>query len=222
MKYTPREIRIALDESILSEIVPEHVLLLVMGLYGDKDRHYHTFDHAIEVVSWVNRALEETFDLSLLPYTGMEIRLAALFHDVIYTSAGSPTNEEQSCKLFRQHMTDHRGKVPLESVERTCELIMLTAQHGKLESDDVPRAGQLLLDADIANMGTCNWEVFAANNENVVEELKLKYTAQEISIGRKAFLAGMLAKKSIYLSEWFRERLEDQARRNLMRILHHA
>ena len=214
MLYTQDEIATLLDCSGLLELLPTAVRKQIVSLYGDDSRHYHDFDHAIEVLSWVVCALEEKPTLE--PYTSLEVRLAALLHDVVYTVEGSPRNEEKSCAVTRTMLSE---VVPEEAIDRVCELIMLTAQHGKLEAEDVPLAGQLLLDADIANLGVARWEIFLYNNRNVVAELRLKYSREQISKGRGMFFQGLLAKRSIYLSSWFRERFEAQARKNIQRLL---
>ncbi len=204
-----------LRSSGLLELLPDTTLMLVTGLYGDESRHYHDFDHAIEVLSWVNRVLEDTLEEELAPFTARELRLAALFHDIVYGVEGSPTNEQKSCEMFQQLLG---SLMPSDAVDRVCQLILFTAQHGKFETEDVPLAGRLLLDADISSLGQQRWEVFLYNNENVVAELKQKYTDEQIAVGRRAFFHGMLNKKSIFLSEWFQVRFEEQARRNLTRI----
>jgi predicted metal-dependent HD superfamily phosphohydrolase len=214
MLYTNFEVEEVLRT--LDGVLPDKALTAVRQAYSSHDRYYHDFDHAIEVLSWVNRALEDASEEALQPFTHLELRLAALFHDVVYTTAGSPANEQESCALMQRLLA---GIVSDESLSRVSQLIMFTAQHGKLEAEDVPLAGQLMLDSDIANMGQYHWEVFVYNNRNVVEELRLKYTEEQIAVGRQAFLGGMLAKKSIFLSEFFRTRFEEQARRNLTRVV---
>lgn len=216
MLYTNREVATVLQASGLLDVVLAETLMLVKGLYSDESRHYHDFDHVTEVLSWLNRALEDIPAKDLQPFTAVELRLAALFHDVVYTSEGSPNNELRSCELF-DHMMG--AQVPAESADHVCRLIMFTAEHGKLEASQVPLAGQLMLDADIASLGQPRWEIFLYNNQNVIDELKLKYTVEQIAVGRKAFLGGLLAKKTIFLSDWFRVRFEDQARRNLERLI---
>ena len=214
MLCTSREVAAVLRCSGLLELLPTSTLHEVLKLYEEGVRHYHDFDHISETLSWLNCVLEVFPESDLAPYTALELRLAALFHDIVYTPAGSPTNEVQSCELFREMIGD---LVLAESADRVCELVMFTAKHGKLEASDVPLAGQLLLDADIVSLAQYRWEVFQYNNQNVIEELKLKYPVEEISAGRKAFFGSMLAKKSIFLSDWFRLRCEEQARRNLIR-----
>lgn len=215
MLCTHREITTVLQESGLLELLPAATIKAVKGLYSDESRHYHDFDHIAETLSWLNLALEDFSDKELAPYTSVELRLAALFHDVSYTTAGSPTNEQLSCEAFRA-LVQGMSKA---AIDRVCKLIMITAEHGTLEAPDVPLAGRLMLDADIASLGQPRWEVFLYNNQNVIEELKLKYTPEQIAKSRRAFLGKLLEKESIYLSDWFRIRLEDQARRNLQRLL---
>lgn len=214
MLYTQDEIATVLDCSGLLELLPTSTMKEIVSLYGDDSRHYHDFDHATEVLSWVSCALGEKPTLE--HFTSQELRLAALLHDVVYTAEGSPRNEQKSCAVTRRMLAK---VLPEESIDRVCELIMLTAQHGKLEAEDVPLAGQLLLDADIANLGVLRWEIFLYNNRNVVAELALKYSREQIDKGRGVFFQGLLAKRSIYLSSWFRERFEEQARKNIQRLL---
>lgn len=214
MLYTQLETDLALGT--LDGIVRPESLENVRQHYEGDGRYYHDFDHAVEVVSWINRACEDYTEEALHPFTHQELRLAALFHDVVYTAAGSPSNEQQSCELMRNEL---KGVVSEESLAQIGQLIMLTAQHGKLGAGDAPLAGCVLLDADIASLGQYHWETVVYNNMNVVAELRLKYTPEQVALGRKAFLGGLLAKKSIFLSEFFRTRLEDQARRNITKIL---
>ena len=214
MLYTPQEIDMVL--STLGEVLTADLLEHIRSNYAGEGRHYHTFDHAIEVLSWVNRACEEYYEEDLQPFTYHELRLAALLHDVVYTTAGSPQNEAESCEWVQRELAN---VVPPDSMARISQLIMLTAEHGKLSATEVPLAGRLLLDADLANLGRHQWEVFVYNDSNVVAELRLKYTAEQILVGRKAFLSGFLAKESIFLSPFFRMHFEVQARRNITRLL---
>lgn len=218
MLYTKTEIDRVLEDSGLMTVLTPAVLREVKKKYNEEHRHYHDFDHAVSVLSWVNQCCYKYSQDSLYPYTHLTLKLAALFHDVVYDQEGSPSNEERSAQLMLE-LVNPLGKLSNDTLQRTSELILATAKHGKLESADVPLAQALLLDCDIANFGEPRWEVFLWNNQNVVEELKLKYTPEEIEVGRQAFLGGMLAKKSIYLSPYFQSRFEQQARENLQRIL---
>lgn len=217
MLYTNDEITTVLDESELLYLLPEEVLAEVKRRYNEDHRHYHDFDHAISVLSWVNHCCERFDDSALHPYTRLELRLAALFHDVVYNIAqGSPLNEADSAKVMEDLLTP---VIPKESIDRVSKLIMLTAQHGKLESKDVLLAEGFMLDCDIANMAEDRWEIFRWNNLNVVAELEQKYTYEELAVGRRAFLEGMLAKRSIYMTAYFRQQFETKARENLRRMV---
>lgn len=213
MLYTQQEIDSVL--LTLGEIVGAESLQRIQQSYEGEGRFYHDFDHAIEVLSWVDRACEEYSEEVLQPFTHQDVRLAALFHDVVYTTAGSPTNERKSCDWMRREI----GTRPKDSLDRISQLIMLTSRHGKLEAADVPLAGQVLLDSDLVSLGQHQWAVFLYNNANVVSELRLTYTEEEVGIARKVFFTKLLGKESIFLSDFFRSRFEEQARRNLSRML---
>jgi len=215
MLYTQLETDLALEP--LDGILRPDSIENVRQRYEGDGRYYHDFDHAVEVVSWVNRACEDYPEEALHPFTHQELRLAALFHDVVYTAAaGSPSNETQSCEVMRDEL---KGAVSEDSLAQIGQLIMFTAQHGKFGPGDIPVAGCILLDSDIASLGQFHWETFVYNNMNVVAELRLKYTPEQIELGRKGFFGGLLAKKSIFLSDFFRARLEEQARKNITKIL---
>ena len=106
MLYTNREIAIVLQLSGLLDVVPNAVMGEVMERYADDLRYYHDFDHIAETLSWINRALEDIPEQDLAPYTSVELRLATLFHDIVYGSDGSPANEQRSCHVYRELVGD--------------------------------------------------------------------------------------------------------------------
>lgn len=219
MLYTQKEIDLVLCESELQKLFPAFVFTEVNRQYNSPIiRNYHDFDHAISVLSWVNHVCQRFSELSLYPYTYLELRLAALFHDIVYDNEGSPSNEQRSTELMSELLSPVRV-LTSDSLERVKRLILLTAEHGKLESHDVKPAEGFMLDCDIANMGEPRWEIFLWNNQNVVKELELKYTQEELAAGRKDFLREMLEKRSIYMTPYFQQMFELQAKANLRRLL---
>jgi predicted metal-dependent HD superfamily phosphohydrolase len=151
----------------------------------------------------------------LAPYTHRDMRLAALFHDAVYTAQGSPRNEADSVLMLSNG--DVGGVV-----YRAAEIILATAEHGNLEAEGTPLAVQLFMDCDIETFGEARWEVAKWNDDNVVAELLRRYTPEQVAQGRRKFLTGMLAKRSIFLSAYFRERWESQARSNITRLIAEA
>jgi predicted metal-dependent HD superfamily phosphohydrolase len=123
MIYTPfEEEQILLNSGLLDEITHQ-ALEAVHDNYNEPHRHYHAWHHALSTISWVNYCAGET---RLRGYTHLEMALAALYHDAVYDTAGSPSNEERSVQFLRQHNQGY-------NTAATERLIMLTAKHGKLE-----------------------------------------------------------------------------------------
>ena len=190
------------------------VLEEVRSHYNQGGRYYHDWQHALSVLSWVNHVCDVFPETALAPFTHFDLRLAALFHDVIYDTQGSPSNEERSAALLTKLVDgSYRGIGPAE------EIILATAKHGKLESKDVPLATALFMDCDIASFGEMRWEIAVWNDQNITMELLQRYTPEQVATGRKAFLGGMLAKNSIFLSDHFRVRFESQARLNIQNLI---
>jgi predicted metal-dependent HD superfamily phosphohydrolase len=209
MRFTDTE-----EQAILRSVdglLPNEALAGLRAAYSAPDRHYHDWTHALSVLSWVNHVCDVFGEAQLAPFTHRDLRLAALYHDAVYTMQDSPFNEADSAELLVHSVG--------AGAHRATRIIMATAEHGRTESEGTPLAVQLFMDCDIATFGEARWEVAKWNDQNVVAELLLRYTPEQVAEGRRAFLTGMLDKRSIFLSDYFRTRWEAQARRNIGRFL---
>lgn len=212
MRFTEDEEKaILIGSGLLFDPLSADIVRAIKDKYSEPTRFYHDWTHALSVLSWVNHVCSVIPAQAIAPYTHYDLRLAALFHDVIYTTQGSPQNEIDSVAFMQM--------LAISDSDRAAEIIMATAQHGKLEASDVPLAIALFMDCDIATFGEMRWEVARWNDRNVVQELLQKYTEAQVAEGRKKFLGSMLAKKSIFLSDYFRVRFEAQARSNIQRLI---
>ena len=213
MHFTPSEELHTLTRAGLQDL---QGLDQVKAKYQEPHRHYHDWNHALAVLSWVNHCCDDVFNgrpVYITPKCKREMSIAALFHDVIYTTQGSPGNEQDSVSYLQDQIA-YIGEYP-EAVK----MILATAQHGKLEFKDVEFSTALLMDCDIASFGEPRWEIAVWNDQNITKELLQKFTPEQIQVGRKAFLSGLLAKQSIFLTPYFQDRFETQARRNIRRLI---
>ena len=105
---------------------------------------------------------------------------------------------------------------------RVAGLIALTARHGALGADDFPRTPEgedtrRFLDCDMAILGA-EPEAFAVYDRAIAEEYRAVprwlYRRK-----RRAFFRGLIDRERIFLSDFFRDRLEAAARRNLRAML---
>jgi predicted metal-dependent HD superfamily phosphohydrolase len=176
-------------------------------------RCYHSWDHILDVLTAILGAREAG------QYTDFEVFsahvTAALFHDIWYTpGAPSGENEQKSSDILEEMVKLSKRHMPLAH-----ELILVTADHGKLERrHGIGRNKRLFLDADIAGLG-CEYPRFIVQNEEVDAEFQTVYSEEQVAEGRKKFLQSMLAKETIYLTDYFGSQLEWKARSNIQRLL---
>ncbi len=177
--------------------------------YAEPPRAYHSFAHVGEVLA--RYAEVPRWDAPV------EVALAVLFHDAVYV-AGRTDNETKSAALARAWIPAHLPALGAD-VGRVVALVLLTAAHGKLAPGDprVDHDAALFLDCDMAILGA-DPERFDAYERAIAAEYatlpRLVYAA-----GRRRFLGRLLASPAIYLSPFFRDRLEANARANLRRAL---
>jgi predicted metal-dependent HD superfamily phosphohydrolase len=170
--------------------------------YGEPHRAYHTAAHIAEVLRWFDTVADD-----IGWNDPAAVYLAVLFHDAIYDPLAKD-NEARSAVLARELA----GAGP-----RTCELIELTAHHGRIDHADVDPDAGLFLDSDTAILGAPA-DAFDAYDAAIAIEYKAVPEAA-YRTGRRAFLEQMLVKPRIFLTDYFHDRLDATARANLRRTL---
>ena len=165
--------------------------------YSSINRFYHNLEHLCHV-----------FDLLAQSNIQDEaVYWAVFYHDYVYV-AGSSANEEKSADIAINQMV--LMEVPLITIERCAELILLTRHH-RLSIDD-PLAATFL-DADMAILGSDS-----SAYRDYIASIRKEYSSVPDFLyksGRKKFLKTCLDQPVIFKSEWFSRRFEKQARINL-------
>jgi predicted metal-dependent HD superfamily phosphohydrolase len=194
-----------------SEFLPAEQWAALREAYATPPRAYHNFAHVKEV-------LRHYGEVASGPGWEQpeEVRLAVLYHDAIY-EAGRKDNEARSAELALEHMARW---LPDRSIDasRVAELINLTARHGALAPGDVDRDAALFLDCDMAILAA-DEATFAAYDRGIAAEYRGHVPTWLFRLNRRRFLKGLLAKERIFLSDWFHERLDANARINLRRAV---
>lgn len=146
----------------------------------------------------------------------VEVLLAVLYHDAIY-EPGRADNEARSAELAQAHVARW---LPDKGIDagRVAELINLTARHGRLASEEVDRDAALFLDCDMAILGA-EPAMFDAYDRGIAAEYRGHVPGWLFKLNRRRFLKGLLARERIFLSDWFHERYDAQARINLRRAV---
>lgn len=183
--------------------------------YADPPRHYHGFAHVQEMLR--HHAAVASGPGWQQP---VETWLAALYHDAVYV-AGRRDNEERSARLARDHATHWLPRAAID-LDRVAALIGMTARHGQITVDDLrgdPRPADAMhfLDCDMAILGAGD-AAFDAYDRGIAAEYA-HVPAPLFQAGRRRFLADLLARERIFLSDFFHVRHDVAARRNLARRL---
>jgi predicted metal-dependent HD superfamily phosphohydrolase len=166
--------------------------------YGQAHRAYHNAAHITEVLRWFELVADEVgWNDAAAVY------LAVVFHDAVYEPTRSD-NEARSARLARELA---------HAPERTAELILLTARHGSIEPGSIDSDAAHFLDCDTAILGTSPAE-FEDYDAAIAAEYRHLPT-DVFRAGRRAFLAKLLTRPYIFLTELFRARCERAARANL-------
>lgn len=197
-------------------ILPAAQLQSLRDAYASPPRAYHHFGHVQDVLAHY-REVETTGAGWHHP---REVWLAVLYHDAIYVP-GRSDNEAESADLAIEHVERWWPQAGIDP-QRVAGLILLTARHGALGSEDAGtgEAGddtRRFLDCDMAILGATP-EVFAAYDRAIAEEYRA-VPRWLYRIKRRQFFKRLLASDRIFLSDFFRDRFEAQARRNLQAAL---
>ncbi|MFT3699655.1 MAG: hypothetical protein QM831_41285 [Kofleriaceae bacterium] len=180
-------------------VLPESLQQQLATAYAEPQRAYHTLAHVAEVLRWFDVVADDVGWGS-----PEDIYAAIVFHDAVYVP-GAKDNETRSAAWAK------REGFP----ERVQMLIDLTARHGGLVPADVDAEAALFLDCDMAILAA-EPAAFDAYDRQIAFEYQ-HVPEQAFRIGRRAFLAGVLAKPRIFLSDYFHARLDAAARENLRR-----
>ena len=141
----------------------------------------------------------------------LEVALAILYHDAVYVP-GRSDNEACSARLAREALGGH-----WVDIDRVETLILATANHCRdvdaLRDEDLAH----FLDADMSILGAP-----PAVYDAYVAGVRSEYAGVPeglFTAGRRAFLESLLARATIFHSQFFSARFEASARANMAREL---
>ncbi|MCU1394327.1 MAG: hypothetical protein JWM34_2755 [Ilumatobacteraceae bacterium] len=177
----------------------------LIGRHGEPHRRYHTAEHVRWVLRHVDDLLAVEHATSEATVDADAIRIAALFHDIVYDPRSS-TNEADSAAIAVDACRaigwpDARGEV-------VRDLILATAGH---EADDL--AAAVLLDADLAVLGG-DPAAYAAYAAQVREEYGFVPDDAWV-VGRAAVLRTFRDRDHVFATATMATAREAAARRNL-------
>ena len=173
----------------------------LLQYYGEPQRHYHSMAH-------IEHCLGQFEQCKALAQDADALELAIWFHDIIL-ECGQGDNEARSAALYLE-LTD--GVQPQATRQLVKRLIMATLHDGS-SLDDADSA--LMVDIDLSSFGL-PWDEFLRDSNNVRAEHPQLNDA-DYRVKQTTFQRQLLARPRFFLSDFFHDRLEAQARANLAR-----
>lgn len=171
-------------------------------LYSEPHRHYHTLNHIRHCLREFDRAAALMDDPSA-------VEMALWFHDAIY-QPGARDNERRSADLFQQWT---KGGADSGFQQRVDELIMATTHREPPNRDD----DRFVVDIDLSSFGL-PWEAFERDGRLIRAEFAGVADDQYYS-GHLRFLRTLQKRPTFFSTEFFQQRYESVARKNLARII---
>ena len=189
-------------------LISDPVRAELVRAYAAPNRHYHGLRHIEALLG-----LAEKYANAIADPDAFEA--AIWFHDAIYDTRRHD-NEKKSADLAVARLA---GTTAPDRIARIAAMIQATAGHRVPDFADAGAAQDcaLFLDMDLAILGGATAE-FEAYEQAVRREYDWVSEPQWRS-GRRAVLAGFLARPAIYATACFRTSHEAAARRNLEHAL---
>lgn len=175
----------------------------LLRAWTEPHRRYHDVDHLRDCLARLTEAQPRDPERDLA-------EAALWYHDFVYRP-GAPDNEARSADLARDALLE--GGVPAGTAAEVARLVRLT-DHSVPPDDPV---GALVCDVDLSILGRPA-EEFADYERRIRDEYR-QVPGPAYRAGRRRVLEMLLARDALFLTQSFRARYEDVARRNLKRSL---
>jgi predicted metal-dependent HD superfamily phosphohydrolase len=172
----------------------------IIEKYSEKHRYYHNFAHIENMFSKYIENISEMDNFNT-------VFLSILYHDVIYEPKNSD-NEEKSALFAEKHLQEF-GFTPIV-IEKIKKMILSTKKHIDLlnEFDN-----KLFLDLDLMILASelDEYKIYAQNiRKEYAFVPKMLY-----KIKRKQVLNYFFNSERIFLTDFFYNKLEEKARKNI-------
>lgn len=175
----------------------------LVARYSEPHRAYHTLEH-------IGHCLDEFEQVRQLATNPDAVELALWYHDAIYDTNAKDSEKRSSAlavEMVRNaSLSDNLG-------QSVANLIIATKHSATPTDSDV----QLIVDIDLSILGQPE-NRFDEYERQIRKEYKL-VADDKFAAGRSAILRSFLDRPSIYSTQFFRNKYEMQARRNIARLL---
>ena len=171
--------------------------------YSESSRHYHTLSHLENLIFQLKEIKNKIVDWDTVLF-------AIFYHDIVYKSTKS-SNEEKSAELAAKRL--YETNFPQHKISKCVAMILATKKHLPTGDNDT----DLFTDADLSILGQ-NWEQYTVYFNQIRKEYSI-FPDLIYNPGRKKVLNHFLKMDRIFKSTHFYNKLELQAKENLLKEL---
>lgn len=167
--------------------------------YSEKGRYYHHLHHLENMFRELEAVKNRISNFTAVSFS-------VFYHDIIY-NASSRSNEEKSEATAEKRLIRlgvHKDVITMISAQ-----ILATKSHQQSDNEDT----NYLLDADLSILGK-DFETYLEYTKMIRKEYSI-YPDLLYKPGRKKVLKHFLELKSIFKTDYFKEKYEKQARENI-------
>ena len=178
----------------------------IAARYNEPQRAYHTLKHIQQLFEQLDQIKDKLYEPHI-------IALALYYHDVIY----DPRRSDNELKSAGYAVEVLKNYLSAEQCQHIYTLIMMTATHqlDKLADEDKISDAAYLLDMDLSILGA-TWSEYQQYAQAVRQEYA-HISNVDYRVGRVEVLKGLLGHPTLYLTDYYHSRLEEQARENIKR-----
>lgn len=165
--------------------------------YSSKKRYYHNLMHLENMLDELDQVESQVKDLDTTLFT-------IYYHDIIY-DATKNDNEHQSALLFEKRIAE----TTFVNIAECMAQIESTKEHMLSLDNDT----NILLDLDLSILGQSPKEY-----QQYCENIRMEYHIYPDVVyrnGRKEVLKSLLELDSIYKTDYFKQKYENQAKLNM-------
>lgn len=185
----------------------------LVAAYTGPDRYYHNLNHISDGLALIDEVLHLAKDPDAL-------EMAWWWHDYIYDAISS-TNEDDSAQMANKALTDlliYNFGLGRYFRSRVTQLIKSTKHDHVPDTNDATNDRCLIIDIDLALLAA-QPEVFDQNTAKIRNEYGV-ISDEDFRVGRARFFRNFLANRpSIYLTDYFRDKYEAKAQKNVQRLI---
>jgi predicted metal-dependent HD superfamily phosphohydrolase len=167
--------------------------------YSARNRHYHTLVHLEKLLQQLTFVKNEIQDWDTILFS-------LFYHDVVYNALKSD-NEEKSAALAVQRMK--QLSIAISQIETCQQQILATKSHLFSNQNDT----NYFTDADLSILGQ-PWKIYEIYTKQVRKEYAI-FPSFVYNPGRKKVLIHFLNMENIYKTDFFYQKFELQAKKNL-------